>query len=72
MKANKIEGDAVEADGFITFTTEATANDVTFTYLGFIFKGSDSFWVVQMYSEKENFETAKPVFMNWAKTVTVK
>ena len=72
MKANNITGDIVEENGLQTFTTEATSNDVTFSYYGFVLKGDDSFWVIQMYSEKENFEAAKPVFTAWAKTVTLK
>ena len=43
----------------------------TYTYFTTMYKGSDSFWMVQFVCEDKEYETYKPHFTKWAKTVKV-
>ena len=46
--------------------TEAT----TVRYFATMFKGPDAFWLIQFSCEAGNYETYRPYFIQWAKTVT--
>lgn len=71
MAANDLENEITEDSGFQTFTVDNTVENATFTYFGLALKGDDSFWLVQLYCEKDNFEESKPTLIEWAKTITL-
>lgn len=70
MKGNQLTGSPTEEDGLTYFTYTAESEGQEFTYMGFCFRGTDAYWLVQMYSPSSDFETMKPDFMTWAKSVT--
>ncbi|MBP3666207.1 MAG: hypothetical protein J6K29_04050 [Clostridia bacterium] len=70
MKGNQLTGAPTEEDGQTYFTYTAESDGTEFTYMGFCFRGTDAYWLVQMYCPTEDFETIKPDFMTWAKSVT--
>jgi hypothetical protein len=69
MTSNVLEGEPTEEDGLTYFTYTAESEGQEFTYIGFCFRGSDAYWLVQMYSPSDKFETMKPDFVTWAKSV---
>jgi hypothetical protein len=69
MEGNQITGTPTEEDGLTYFTYTAESEGQEFTYIGFCFRGSDAYWLVQMYSPSDKFETMKPDFVTWAKSV---
>lgn len=69
MKGNSLEGTPVEEDGMTYFTYTAEADGTEFTYMGFCFRGTDAYWLVQIYCPTEDYETKKPEMMEWAKSV---
>ncbi len=69
MNGNSLEGTPVEEDGMTYFTYTAEADGTEFTYMGFCFRGTDAYWLVQIYCSTEDYETKKPEMMEWAKSV---
>ncbi len=63
-----------EENGIIYFEYNAfnEAKAKTFTYLTTAYKASDAFYMVQFVCEDNEYETYKPQFMEWAKTVKVR
>ncbi len=63
-----------EENGIIYFEYSAVneKKNKTFTYLTTAYKASDAFYMVQFVCEDKEYETYKPLFMEWAKTVKVK
>ena len=70
MNGNSLEGTPVEEDGMTYFTYTAEADGTEFTYMGFCFRGTDAYWLVQIYCPTEDYETKKPEMMKWAKSVS--
>ena len=69
MNGNSLEGTPVEEDGMTYFTYTAEADGTEFTYMGFCFRGTDAYWLVQIYCPTKDYETKKPEMMEWAKSV---
>ena len=44
---------------------------ITYKYFTTMFKGDDSFWLVQFACNENLYEEFKPHFVDWAKTVDV-
>ncbi len=70
IENNDLSGSPVEEEGLTYFTYTAEADGTEFTYMGFCYRGADAYWLVQMYSTTEDFESMKPEFITWAKSVT--
>ena len=70
MTSNVLEGTPTEEDGLTYFTYTAEADGTEFTYMGFCFRGTDAYWLVQIYCPTADYETKKPEMMEWAKSVT--
>ena len=70
MNGNSLEGTPVEEDGMTYFTYTAEADGTEFTYMGFCFRGTDAYWLVQIYCPTEDYEAKKPEMMEWAKSVS--
>ena len=71
MKGNGFTGSPVEEDGMTYFTYTETADGTEFTYMGFCYRGTDAYWLVQIYCTSEDYESMKPDMMEWAKSVTL-
>ncbi len=61
-------------DGIITtqhsfFNTEEQVN---YVYLSAMFRSNEGFWLIQFACPEEKFETMKPYFIEWAKSVSFK
>ena len=63
----------VKIDGLTTIEYEDIMKESNVTYISFVtlFKGKDAFWIVQFMCPKEMYDTYKPDFIKWAKTVKV-
>ena len=70
MEGNKLTGAPTEEDGLTYFTYTAEADGTEFTYMGFCFRGTDAYWLVQIYCATADYEAKKPDMMDWAKSVT--
>ena len=70
MEGNKLTGAPTEEDGLTYFTYTAEADGTEFTYMGFCFRGTDAYWLVQIYCPTEDYEAKKPDMMEWAKSVS--
>lgn len=70
MTSNVLEGEPTEEDGLTYFTFTETVDGTEFTYMGFCYRGTDAYWLVQIYCATEDYETKKPEMMEWAKSVT--
>lgn len=51
------------------FTYEKEIEDTTFSYFATVYKSDDAYWFIQFATKTEQFEEAKPQFIEWAKTV---
>ena len=70
MKGNGFSGDPIEEDGMTYFIYTETADGTEFTYMGFCYRGTDAYWLVQIYCPTEDYEAKKPEMMEWAKSVS--
>ncbi len=71
MKGNQLTGSPIEEDGLTYFTYTAESDGQEFTYMGFCYRGTDAYWLVQAYCNTSEYETMKPDFITWAKSVTI-
>ncbi len=71
MTSNSLTGEPTEEDNLTYFTYTAESEGTEFTYMGFCFRGTDAFWLVQIYCSSADYETKKPEMMEWAKSVTL-
>ena len=70
MFGNGLSGDPTEEDGMTYFTYTEDVDGTEFTYMGFCYRGTDAYWLVQIYCPTEDYETKKPDMMAWAKSVS--
>jgi hypothetical protein len=70
MKGNSLTGSPIEEDGLTYFTYTAESDGTGFTYVGYCFRGSDAYWLVQIYCATSDYESMKADFTAWAKSVT--
>ena len=70
MFGNGLSGDPTEEDGMTYFTYTEEVDGTEFTYMGFCFRGTDAYWLVQIYCATADYEAKKPDMMDWAKSVT--
>ena len=70
MTGNTLEGDPIEEDGMTYFVYTEDVDGTEFTYMGFCYRGTDAYWLVQIYCPTEDYETKKPEMMEWAKSVS--
>jgi hypothetical protein len=70
MTSNALQGAPTEEDGLTYFTYTETVDGTEFTYMGFCYRGTDAYWLVQIYCPTADYETKKPEMMEWAKSVT--
>ena len=70
--ASKSPSEVKEEEGLMlieyTFFVESQNED--YVYLTTMFKTSDAFWMIQFACRAENYETYRPHFIKWAKSVT--
>ncbi len=71
MTSNVLEGTPTEEDGLTYFTFTETVDGTEFTYMGFCYRGTDAYWLVQIYCPSADYEAKKPEMMEWAKSVTL-
>ena len=70
MFGNGLSGDPTEEDGMTYFTYTEEVDGTEFTYMGFCYRGTDAYWLVQIYCPTEDYEAKKPEMMEWAKSVS--
>ena len=70
MTSNVLEGDPIEEDGMTYFVYTEDVDGTEFTYMGFCYRGTDAYWLVQIYCPTEDYMDKKPEMMEWAKSVT--
>ena len=71
IEGNNLTSTPTEEDGLTCFTYTADVDGTEFTYVGYCFRGTDAYWLVQMYCATSDFETMKADFTTWAKSVTL-
>lgn len=54
---------------FIEYTFYNEEESVNYSYLVAMYKTEDAFWVVNFAVTEENYETYRPLFLEWAKSV---
>ena len=69
MFGNGLSGDPTEEDGMTYFTYTEEVDGTEFTYMGFCYRGTDAYWLVQIYCATADYEAKKPDMMDWAKSV---
>ena len=63
----------ITKDGDLTVMEYSFLNEAenqTYSYYAAMFKSADAFWLVQFSCKQENYTTQKPLFVDWAKTVS--
>jgi hypothetical protein len=70
MKGNSLTGAPTEEDGLTYFTYTAKSDGTEFTYVGYCFRSTDAYWLVQIYCATSDFASMKADFNTWAKSVT--
>ena len=70
MSGNSLKGDPTEEDGTTYFTYTEDVDGTEFTYMGFCYRGTDAYWLVQIYCPTEDYMDKKPEMMEWAKSVS--
>lgn len=70
--ASKLPQAVTQVDGLTTmeYSFYNEDEDVTYKYFSTMFKGADAFWLIQFVSVQTVYESNKPRFIEWAKTVT--
>ncbi|MGM9647055.1 MAG: hypothetical protein ACI3YH_02855 [Eubacteriales bacterium] len=71
---NEFDGEkpsVVEEDGLTYFTYEATEDGDEFFYACYLFKGTDAYYMVNMFCFADKQDEFLPKFHEWAKTVSV-
>lgn len=68
----KSPSEVKEEDGLmlIEYTFFVESQNADYVYLTTMFKTSDAFWMIQFTCQEENYETYRPHFIEWAKSVT--
>lgn len=61
----------VKIEGLTTIEYEEDIDNDTYKYFTTTFKGKDAFWIVQFACQEDKYDTYKPDFIKWAKTVKV-
>lgn len=70
LKANNMESLPLEEiDGMTCFEVTENENGVEYTYLGFIFKDTDCFWVTLFKTYQNDYDELRPQFIDWAKSI---
>ena len=72
IQANKLTCEPTTKDGLTYFQFEKEVKGKNFTYYGFVYKGSDAFWLVQFGCESDKTEKYEDDIFKYAKSVTVK
>lgn len=70
IEANEFDATVQTEDGVTYYTYTADVDGTEFTYMATVHRLGEAYWLVQFASETADFETAKPQFITWAKTVT--
>ena len=71
--AAKAPGEISTVDG-VTFFEYVFNNEQEgreYSYYTVVFRGTESFWLVQFATFSDEYESRKPDFVKWAKTVVV-
>ena len=73
ISANAKNAKIFKEDGLLRFeyTAESTTNGKTFHYTAYVFKGDNSFWIVQFAVSPEKLSEYKNDFADWARSVKV-
>ena len=69
-EANELDVDWKTENGLTYCEYTAKEGLDTYHYFTVIYKGPDAFWTVQFIAEKADIDTYRPLFINWAKSVT--
>ena len=70
--ANMLEDCEIEhKDDLTYFQYEKTVNGKDFSYLAFVYEGSDAYWLIQFACEQKNASKFEADFFKYAKSVTV-
>lgn len=62
---------SVEGITFFEYDFLNEQEERTYSYCTAVFKGEYSFWLVQFATLSDEYESKKPDFLKWAKTVTL-
>jgi hypothetical protein len=60
----------VEGLTTMEYTFVDPAGKATICYFSAMLEGPDAFWLIQFSCDEEDYETYRPYFIEWAKTVT--
>ncbi len=70
LKSNSLDSSDIKNDGSLTyFEYEYEDAADTYSYLSFVFKGPDAFWIIQFSTYKEKYEEYRDAFFEWARTI---
>lgn len=58
-------------DGLVGFAYNYTENGQDYTFIGYVFKGTDAFWHLQFGAKAEEFEALKKDILKFAKQVKI-
>ena len=71
LYGNMLEAEIEHKDGLTGFIFENDANGKTFKYSSYVFKGTDSFWFVQIGVESDKYEKNSEQIKTIAKSIVV-
>ncbi len=58
-------------DKIMYYTYDSTINDKNYSYMTAVTKGSNAFWIINLFCEEKNKNEYFPKFEKWLKTVEV-
>ena len=71
IKANQIDTEIEHEDDLTYFSFDKTVNGKDFVYFGFVYKGTDAFWLIQFACEEKNENDLIKDIFKYAKSVTI-
>ena len=71
LQANQMDTALLTEGEQIYFEYQETIDGDDYSYLATVHKGADAFWLVQFACLTENYETLKPMMMQYAASVKV-
>lgn len=71
ISANGYATEPFNEDGLIGFRYNYSESGVDYTFVGFVFKGTDAYWNVHFGTKADEFESLRPQIFNYAKKVKI-
>lgn len=71
ITSNNVNSSVRKQDGLVYFEFDRTASGKDFSYVAFVFRGADEFWLVQFSTESKNAAQYREDIFRWASSVKV-